>query len=123
MERRVLDQLRTRAAARSVHLITGAVYGCYGPKETPNTASLAGHFSSRLGVSEPDMVRSFRGFNAWFLSFPKVPSMTHDNLLTIHCPRWSKAWRCFSSYKLSGHLPRYGRLLTMIEKSQLHEVH
>jgi sulfhydrogenase subunit delta len=38
-------------------------YGCYGPMETPNTGSLAGSFKE-LGVSEPDLVRAFRTFNA-----------------------------------------------------------
>ncbi len=37
-------------------------YGCYGPKETPNTASLASWFSRRLGVSEDNLVRAFRTF-------------------------------------------------------------
>jgi sulfhydrogenase subunit delta len=37
-------------------------YGCYGPKETPNTASLAACFSRRLGVSEDNLVRAFRTF-------------------------------------------------------------
>jgi sulfhydrogenase subunit delta len=36
-------------------------YGCYGPKETPNTASLAACFR-RLGVSEDNLVRAFRTF-------------------------------------------------------------
>ena len=39
-------------------------YGCYGPKETPNTASLAAWFSQRLGMSEPNLVRAFRTFYA-----------------------------------------------------------
>ena len=39
-------------------------YGCFGPKETPNTASLS-HQWSELGVSEPDMLRAFRSFNAY----------------------------------------------------------
>lgn len=46
-------------------------YGCYGPKETPNTPSLAGWFNGRLGVSEADIVRSFRGFNAYADAFRK----------------------------------------------------
>jgi coenzyme F420-reducing hydrogenase gamma subunit len=46
-------------------------YGCYGPKETPNTASLAGWLKGSLGVSEPDIVRSFRGFNAYADAFRK----------------------------------------------------
>jgi len=37
-------------------------YGCYGPKETPNTASLAAWFSRRLGLDEGDLVRAFRKF-------------------------------------------------------------
>jgi len=39
-------------------------YGCFGPKETPNTSSLS-HEWSHLGVSEPDMLRAFRSFNAY----------------------------------------------------------
>jgi coenzyme F420-reducing hydrogenase gamma subunit len=31
-------------------------YGCYGPKETPNTASLSAWFGSRLEVADPDLV-------------------------------------------------------------------
>ncbi len=38
-------------------------YGCYGPMETPNTASLASWWE-RLGVSDADLVRVFRTFNA-----------------------------------------------------------
>ena len=37
-------------------------YGCYGPKETPNTASLTAWFGGRLGVSEATLVRAFRSF-------------------------------------------------------------
>lgn len=39
-------------------------YGCFGPKETPNTSSLS-HEWSLLAVSEPDMLRAFRSFNAY----------------------------------------------------------
>ena len=39
-------------------------YGCFGPKETPNTASLSAWWSD-LGVSERDLMRAFRGFNAY----------------------------------------------------------
>jgi sulfhydrogenase subunit delta len=46
-------------------------YGCYGPKETPNTASLASWFNASLRVSEPDIVRSFRGVNAYADAFRK----------------------------------------------------
>jgi sulfhydrogenase subunit delta len=45
-------------------------YGCFGPKETPNTASLSAWWS-RLGVSEQDLVRSFRTFNTWAEPFRK----------------------------------------------------
>jgi hypothetical protein len=38
-------------------------YGCYGPMESPNTASLSGWFG-RLGVDDPGIVRAFRTFNA-----------------------------------------------------------
>ena len=36
-------------------------YSCYGPKETPNTASLSSWFS-RLGMKEENLVRTFRSF-------------------------------------------------------------
>ncbi|MCX5889966.1 MAG: oxidoreductase [Deltaproteobacteria bacterium] len=39
-------------------------YGCYGPKETANTSSLAAWFSRRLGLSEDSLVRAFRTFYA-----------------------------------------------------------
>ena len=39
-------------------------YGCYGPKETPNTASLSA-WCSNLGVRESDLTRLFRTFNAY----------------------------------------------------------
>jgi coenzyme F420-reducing hydrogenase gamma subunit len=38
-------------------------YGCFGPMETPNTASLAAWWT-RLGVREEELVRAFRGVNA-----------------------------------------------------------
>jgi coenzyme F420-reducing hydrogenase gamma subunit len=38
-------------------------YGCYGPMEAPNTASLARAFQG-AGVSGVDLVRAFRTFNA-----------------------------------------------------------
>ncbi len=39
-------------------------YGCFGPKETPNTASLTRWFSERLGRSDGELVRAFRQFYA-----------------------------------------------------------
>jgi coenzyme F420-reducing hydrogenase gamma subunit len=38
-------------------------YGCFGPKENPNTESLADWFV-RLGSSRDDIVQAFRNFNA-----------------------------------------------------------
>jgi coenzyme F420-reducing hydrogenase gamma subunit len=43
-------------------------YGCYGPKETPNTASLATEWV-RLGVSGGAIMRAFRGVNAYADAF------------------------------------------------------
>ncbi|GBC75876.1 NAD-reducing hydrogenase HoxS subunit delta [bacterium HR07] len=45
-------------------------YGCFGPKETPNTASLSAWWR-KLGVKESDIVRAFRGFNAYAEPFRK----------------------------------------------------
>jgi len=39
-------------------------YGCFGPMETPNTASMTSQWV-RLGVPEKDVERAFRTFNAW----------------------------------------------------------
>lgn len=38
-------------------------YGCFGPMETPNTTSLSGWWR-QLGVTEAELVRAFRSFNA-----------------------------------------------------------
>ena len=43
-------------------------YGCFGPKETPNTRSLS-EWWSRLGVNERDIMRAFRTFNAYTEAF------------------------------------------------------
>jgi coenzyme F420-reducing hydrogenase gamma subunit len=51
-------------------------YGCFGPKETPNTASLAAGWS-RLGVSEENLVRAFRGINGYADAFRKE-SQAHE---------------------------------------------
>ncbi len=45
-------------------------YGCFGPKETPNTASLADWFKKHDRTSQ-DIVRLFRGFNAYAEPFRK----------------------------------------------------
>lgn len=45
-------------------------YGCFGPKETPNTSSLSDWWS-KLGVSEDSIVRAYRTFNAYAEPFRK----------------------------------------------------
>jgi sulfhydrogenase subunit delta len=52
-------------------------YGCFGPKETPNTGSLSAQWEC-LGVNDLGVMRAFRTFNA--LSEPfRMESETHDN--------------------------------------------
>ncbi len=46
-------------------------YGCYGPMESPNTASLTNQFRI-LGQSDEQIARAFRGFNAWAWQFRKA---------------------------------------------------
>ena len=43
-------------------------YGCFGPKETPNTQSLAEGWR-QCGATEVDLLRAFRGFNAYAEAF------------------------------------------------------
>ena len=43
-------------------------YGCFGPKETPNTAALSRQWL-QLGVIPDDLVRAFRSFNAYAEAF------------------------------------------------------
>ncbi|MBI5427434.1 MAG: oxidoreductase [Nitrospinae bacterium] len=45
-------------------------YACFGPKETPNTESLARQFA-HMGLNDPDILRAFRGFNAYANEFRK----------------------------------------------------
>jgi coenzyme F420-reducing hydrogenase gamma subunit len=45
-------------------------YGCYGPKETPNTISLSKQWK-QLAVSEQDILRTYRTFNAFAEPFRK----------------------------------------------------
>jgi len=45
-------------------------YGCFGPKETTNTAALSNSWS-QLGVNDPDIMRAFRSFNACAEPFRK----------------------------------------------------
>ncbi len=43
-------------------------FGCYGPTESPNTASLTEQLRV-LGQTNPQISRAFRGFNAWAWQF------------------------------------------------------
>lgn len=52
-------------------------YGCYGPKETPNTVSLSAWFGG-LGVGEVDLVQIYRTFNASAPAFRRE-SEAHEN--------------------------------------------
>ena len=51
-------------------------YGCYGPMETPNTASLSRQWR-KLGVGSQDLVRVFRTFNAYAEPF-REESLVHE---------------------------------------------
>jgi sulfhydrogenase subunit delta len=53
-------------------------YGCFGPKETPNTSALARAWAE-LGVSGPDLVRAFRTFNAYAEPFRRE-SIAHEQI-------------------------------------------
>ncbi len=39
-------------------------FACFGPKESPNTASLSAHFAEQ-GKTKDEIIRAFRGFNAF----------------------------------------------------------
>lgn len=52
-------------------------YGCYGPQEQTNTSSLSMWWGQRLGVTEAELVRAFRGFNAYAAPF-RQESEAHD---------------------------------------------
>jgi len=45
-------------------------FGCFGPKETPNTPALSSWWM-QLGTAERDVMRAFRGFNAYAEPFRK----------------------------------------------------
>jgi coenzyme F420-reducing hydrogenase gamma subunit len=51
-------------------------YGCFGPMETPNAASLSAQWR-RLGVDDAELVRAFRGLNAYAEAF-RAESEQHD---------------------------------------------
>lgn len=40
-------------------------FGCYGPKELPNTRSLAAWARTELGAADSDIERLYHNFNAW----------------------------------------------------------
>ncbi len=44
-------------------------YGCFGPAEAPNTASLGSWWEKSLGATRPELVRAFRSFNAYSAPF------------------------------------------------------
>lgn len=46
-------------------------YGCYGPMDSANTASISKQFRV-LGQTDPQIARAFRGFNAWAWQFRKA---------------------------------------------------
>ena len=52
-------------------------YGCFGPKETPNAASLMQRWRDALGVPDIDVVRALRTFNAAAPEFERE-SIRHD---------------------------------------------
>lgn len=54
-------------------------YACFGPMETPNTASLIGWWRG-MGVREEDIVRSFRSFNGWRESFRDAGNEVEEGL-------------------------------------------
>jgi coenzyme F420-reducing hydrogenase gamma subunit len=49
---------------------TRGCYGCFGPKETPNTVALSDWWN-QLGINDADIVRAFRSFNACAEPFRK----------------------------------------------------
>lgn len=53
-------------------------YGCFGPQETPNTASLSVWWQGRLDVPSGDLVRAFRSFNAYAEPFRRE-SEAHEH--------------------------------------------
>jgi sulfhydrogenase subunit delta len=52
-------------------------FGCFGPKDTPNAPALS-HAWSQLGVSEADLVRAYRTFNAYAEPFRRE-SEAHEH--------------------------------------------
>ena len=52
-------------------------YGCFGPKESPNTSSLSSWCNEKLGLEREDVVRAFRNFNAYSDAF-RAESEAHE---------------------------------------------
>lgn len=52
-------------------------YGCFGPMETPNTTSLSAWWQ-RLGAQEQDVLRIYRGFNAYAEPFRRESERHED---------------------------------------------
>jgi coenzyme F420-reducing hydrogenase gamma subunit len=52
-------------------------YGCFGPKESPNVPALSSWFRKRFGEDSEDLVRLFRGFNAYADEF-RLESDYHE---------------------------------------------
>ncbi len=52
-------------------------YGCFGPMDTPNPASLSHWCKEKLNVPDEDIVRAFRGFNAYADAF-RLESEAHE---------------------------------------------
>jgi len=50
-------------------LYSRGCFGCYGPKETPNPASLGQWWELSLGVPNDRVMRAFRGINAYAQAF------------------------------------------------------
>ena len=46
-------------------------FGCFGPMESPNTASLNSQFRT-MGQSDEQIARAYKGFNAWAWQFRKA---------------------------------------------------
>lgn len=53
-------------------------YGCFGPKEDANAGSLADWFQNEFKLTDREIVRTFRGFNAFSDAFRKE-SESHDH--------------------------------------------
>ncbi len=53
-------------------------YGCFGPKETPNPASLSAHWKG-LGMPEAELLRLYRTFNAGAEPFRKESAAHEKN--------------------------------------------